>query len=210
LRRSHAACKRFICSFRRIAPRMPKSSFIARSNSSKLLRPSRCQRHIAYAAEPKLSEVRTAVDTAQNDQGASSRRRPIRVRVSRLQSHLRDERPHPVDWPARSLARPNLERDRILQRLSTGFGGLCPSPKTSVPNSGHEERNFSAPGNIGGHEQYAVASSSYSRALGAVIPGACRFRSTYRHEFCDARRLRSYRQPAPSPSGPYPRGSRRS
>jgi hypothetical protein len=108
LRRFRAACKRFICSFRRITPRMPKSSFIARSNSSKLSRPSRSQRHIAYAAEPKLSEVRTTVDTAQNDQGASSRRRPIRVRVSRLQSHLRDERPYPVHWPARSLARPGL------------------------------------------------------------------------------------------------------
>ena len=206
LRRSHAACKRFICSFRRITPRMPKSSFIARSNSSKLSRPSRCQRHIAYAAEPKLSEVRTAVDTAQNDQGASSRRRPIRVRVSRLQSHLRDERPQPVHWPARSLARPGL----VLQRLSTGFGGLCPSPKTGVPNSGHEERNFSAPGNIGGHEQCPVASSSYSGALGAAIPGACRFRSTRRHGFCDARRLKSCQQPAPSPSGSCPSGSRRS
>ena len=210
LRRSHAACKRFICSFRRITPRMPKSSFIARSNSSKLSRLSRSQRHIAYAAEPKLSEVRTTNDTAQNDQGASSRRRPIRVRVSRLQSHLRDERPHPVHWPARSLARPNLECDGLLQRLSTGFGGLCPSPKTGVPNSGHEERNISALGNIGGHEQYPVASSSYSRALRAVIPGACRFRSTCRHGFCDARRLKSCQQPAPSPSGSCPSGSHRS
>ena len=108
LRRSHAACERFICSFRRITPGMPKSSFLARSNRSKLSRLSRSQRHIAYAAEPKLSEVRTTVDTAQNDQGAASRRRPIRVRVSRLQSHLRDERPHPIHRPARSLARPGL------------------------------------------------------------------------------------------------------
>jgi hypothetical protein len=203
-RRFHAACKRFICSFRRITPRMPKSSFIARSNSSELSRPSRSQRHIAYAAKPKLSEVRTTIDTAQNDQGASSRRRPIRVRVSRLQSHLRDERPHPVHWPARSLAPPGLAA------ALDGLRRLVPITEDGAPRLGHEERNFSALGNIDGHEQYPMASSSYSGALGAVIPGACRFRSTRRLGFCDARRLKPRQQPAPSPSGSRPSGSRRS
>ena len=125
LRRSHAACERFICSFRRITPGMPKSSFLARSNRSKLSRLSRSQRHIAYAAEPKLSEVRTTDDTAQNDQGASPRRRPIRVRVSRLQSHLRDERPHPIHRPARSLARPGLAT------ALDGLRGLVPITETA-------------------------------------------------------------------------------
>jgi hypothetical protein len=53
----------------------------------------------AYARERKFAEVRSTDDTAQNNQGTSSRRLPIRVRLSTLPSHLCSER-HPAGGPA--------------------------------------------------------------------------------------------------------------
>jgi hypothetical protein len=76
-----------------------------------------------------------------------------------------------------------------------------PRSKMGTSNLGHGERNFRSLGNIDGHEQVPVASPSYSRAFRTVVPGACRFWSAGRHEFCDAGRLRSRQRSTPSPSG---------
>ena len=101
----------------------------------------------------------------------------------------------------------------VIDAAGSGPGSRVTSALVAVgemvaPNLAHGERNIRALGNIDDHEQYPVASPSYSRALGRAVPGACRFWSSRRHELCDARRLRSRQGRPPSPSGSRPSGSR--